>query len=59
MEDLPGLPQHERQGRGVRLTVAGAALVRRAARIQMELIAAAREVSEAASALRELCAWAP
>lgn len=49
MEDLLGLSLHERQGRGLRLTVAGQALARRAARIQIELTDAAREVSEAAA----------
>ncbi|MCU0803388.1 MAG: LysR family transcriptional regulator [Rhodobacteraceae bacterium] len=49
MEGLLGLQLHERQGRGLRLTPAGAALARRAARIQIELADAAREVAEAAS----------
>ncbi|WP_435258334.1 LysR family transcriptional regulator [Thioclava sp. FR2] len=49
MEEVLGLPLHERQGRGIRLTVAGLALARRAARIQIELTDAAREVSEAAT----------
>ena len=49
MEDLLGLPLHERQGRGLRLSVAGLALARRAARIQIELADAAREVAEAAT----------
>lgn len=49
MEDLLGLRLHERQGRGLRLTHAGEALARRAARIQIELTDAAREVAEAAT----------
>jgi DNA-binding transcriptional LysR family regulator len=47
MEALLGLRLHERQGRGLRLTHAGEALARRAARIQIELADAAREVAEA------------
>lgn len=49
MEDLLGFRLHERQGRGLRLTEAGEALSRRAARIQIELAEAAREVAEAAA----------
>lgn len=49
MENLLGLRLHERQGRGLRLTQAGEALARRAARIQIELADAAREVAEAAT----------
>lgn len=49
MEALLGLRLHERQGRGLRLTEAGAALARRAARIQIELSDAARELAEAAT----------
>jgi DNA-binding transcriptional LysR family regulator len=49
MEDLLGLRLHERQGRGLRLTPAGEALARRAARIQIELADAARELAEAAT----------
>jgi DNA-binding transcriptional LysR family regulator len=49
MEALLGLRLHERQGRGLRLTQAGEALARRAARIQIELTDAAREVSAAAT----------
>lgn len=49
VEDLIGLRLHERQGRGLRLTPAGEALARRAARIQIELADAARELSEAAT----------
>jgi DNA-binding transcriptional LysR family regulator len=49
MEDLLGVRLHERQGRGLRLTQAGEALARRAARIQIELTDAAREVAEAAT----------
>ncbi len=49
MEEQLGMRLHERQGRGLRLTEAGLALARRAARIQIELTDAAREVAEAAS----------
>lgn len=49
MEELLGIRLHERQGRGLRLTEAGAALSRRAARIQIELEEAAREVAEVAT----------
>ena len=49
MEELLGIRLHERQGRGLRLTQAGEALARRAARIQIELTDAAREVAEAAT----------
>lgn len=49
MEEMLGLRLHERQGRGLRLTQAGEALARRAARIQIELTDAAREVAEAAT----------
>jgi len=49
MEELLGLRLHERQGRGLRLTEAGAALARRAARIQIELTDAARELAETES----------
>lgn len=49
MEAHLGLDLHERQGRGLRLTEVGAALARRAARIQIELADAAREVAEAAT----------
>ncbi len=49
IEDMLGVAVHERQGRGIKLTAAGIALARRAARIQIELIDAAREVSEAAT----------
>ena len=48
MEALLGLTLHERDGRGLRLTEVGQALARRAARIQIELADAAREVAEAA-----------
>jgi DNA-binding transcriptional LysR family regulator len=51
VEDLLGLRLHERQGRGLRLTQAGEALARRAARIQIELTDAAREVAEAATGM--------
>jgi DNA-binding transcriptional LysR family regulator len=49
MEELLGIRLHERHGRGLRLTQAGEALARRAARIQIELTDAAREVAEAAT----------
>ena len=49
MEGLIGLPLHERHGRGLRLTEAGKALARRAARIEIELSDAAREMSEVAT----------
>lgn len=48
-ETLLGLTLHERQGRGLRLTEAGAALAHRATRIQIELFDAAREVAEVAT----------
>lgn len=49
MEALLGLPLHERQGRGLHLTPVGKALARRAARIEIELADAARDLAEAAS----------
>ncbi len=49
MEALLGLALHERQGRGLTLTRVGEALARRAARIQIELADAARDISEAAT----------
>jgi DNA-binding transcriptional LysR family regulator len=49
MEDLLGFALHERQGRGLTLTRVGEALARRAARIQIELADAARDIAEAAS----------
>lgn len=49
MEAALGIPLHERHGRGLRLTEVGAALARRAARIQIELSDAAREMSDAAT----------
>lgn len=49
MEALLGLPLHERQGRGLQLTPVGRALARRAARIEIELADAARELAEAAT----------
>jgi DNA-binding transcriptional LysR family regulator len=49
IEDLLGHRLRERQGRGLRLTPAGTALARRAARVQIELADAAREVTEAAT----------
>lgn len=49
MEALLGLPLHERQGRGLQLTPVGQALARRAARIEIELADAARDLAEAAT----------
>jgi DNA-binding transcriptional LysR family regulator len=49
MEELLGLPLHERQGRGLQLTQVGRALARRAARIEIELADAARDLAEAAT----------
>lgn len=49
MEALLGLPLHERQGRGLQLTPVGQALARRAARIEIELADAARDIAEAAT----------
>jgi DNA-binding transcriptional LysR family regulator len=49
MEETLGFRLHERQGRGLQLTPAGEALARRAARIQIELTDAARELAEAAT----------
>ena len=49
MEALLGLPLHERQGRGLQLTQVGRALARRAARIEIELADAARDLAEAAT----------
>ncbi|WP_149587206.1 LysR family transcriptional regulator [Tabrizicola flagellatus] len=49
MEALLGLSLHERQGRGLRLTAVGRALARRAARIEIELADAARDMAEAAT----------
>jgi DNA-binding transcriptional LysR family regulator len=49
MEDMLGAALHERQGRGLRLTPVGQALAARAARIQIELADAAREMSDAAT----------
>lgn len=51
MEELIGVPLRERQGRGLRLTGVGEALARRAARVQIELADAAREMAEAATGL--------
>lgn len=51
MEALIGVPLRERQGRGLRLTAVGQVLARRAARVQIELSDAAREMAEAASGL--------
>ena len=47
MEEMLGLSLHERQGRGLRLTQVGQALARRAARIEIELSDAARDIAEA------------
>ena len=49
MEEQLGLSLHERQGRGLRLTEVGMSLARRAARIEIELTDAARELAEAAT----------
>ncbi len=49
MEALLSLPLHERQGRGLQLTPVGKALARRAARIEIELADAARDLAEAAT----------
>lgn len=49
VERIAGHPVHSRDGRGLRLTAAGEALARRAARIALELADAAREVTEAAT----------
>jgi DNA-binding transcriptional LysR family regulator len=49
MEETLGLSLHERQGRGLKLTQVGQALARRAARIEIELSDAAREIIEAAT----------
>jgi DNA-binding transcriptional LysR family regulator len=49
MEAQLGLTLHERRGRGMVLTPVGQALARRAARIEIELSDAAREIVEAAT----------
>ncbi|NHB75644.1 LysR family transcriptional regulator [Rhodobacter calidifons] len=49
MEATLGLSLHERHGRGLQLTVVGRALARRAARIEIELADAARDLAEAAT----------
>lgn len=49
MEAMLGLSLHERQGRGLQLTAVGRALARRAARIEIELADAARDLAEAAT----------
>jgi DNA-binding transcriptional LysR family regulator len=49
VERIVGHPVHSRDGRGLRLTLAGEALARRAARIDIELADAAREITEATS----------
>jgi DNA-binding transcriptional LysR family regulator len=46
VERIIGTPVHTRTGRGVALTAAGAALARRAQRVQIELHDAARDVAE-------------
>jgi DNA-binding transcriptional LysR family regulator len=51
MERLIGLPLRERDGRGLVLTAVGQALARRAARMQIEMADAAREMAEAATGL--------
>lgn len=47
IEGVIGHKIHERDGRGLRLTPAGAALARRAQRIQLELMDAARDMAAA------------
>jgi DNA-binding transcriptional LysR family regulator len=49
LERIAGLPLHQRTGRGVALTPAGAALARRAARALIEVEDAGRELQEIAS----------
>ena len=49
MEAMLGVALHERQGRGLCLTPVGQALAARAARIQIELADAAREMADAAT----------
>lgn len=49
MEEILGLSLHEKQGRGLRLTQVGHVLARRAARIEIELSDAARDMAEAAT----------
>ena len=49
MEAILGLSLHERQGRGLQLTAAGRTLARRAARIEIEMADAARDLAEAAT----------
>lgn len=49
METMLGLTLHERQGRGLQLTEVGRALARRAARIEIELADAARDLAESAT----------
>jgi DNA-binding transcriptional LysR family regulator len=48
IEELIGHPVHERVGRALSLTPAGEALARRAERVVLELVEAARDVSEVA-----------
>ena len=49
IEAIIGHPAHERTGRGIILTPIGAALARRAQRVQMELRDAARDMTEIAA----------
>ena len=49
IEGIIGHPAHERTGRGIALTPIGAALARRAQRVQMELRDAARDMAEIAA----------
>ena len=49
IEGIIGHPAHERTGRGIALTPIGAALARRAQRVQMELRDAARAMAEIAA----------
>ena len=49
IETIIGHPAHERTGRGIALTPIGAALARRAQRVQMELRDAARDMAEIAA----------
>jgi DNA-binding transcriptional LysR family regulator len=49
IEGIIGHPAHERTGRGIGLTPIGAALARRAQRVQMELRDAARDMAEIAA----------
>jgi DNA-binding transcriptional LysR family regulator len=49
VERITGRPVHQRTGRGLALTEAGIALARRARRVQMELLDAARDLDEVGS----------